>query len=62
MRRNDFQAVASNGLPMLGSKSANLSAHTIHLEQGTTYHKQGDLWEEAVSHWESAWIDIGGEG
>jgi hypothetical protein len=47
---------------MLGSRSTNLSGYPARQEQGTTPHGLGDLWEETISHWENAWIDLGGEG
>jgi len=62
MRRNDWQPVVLNGLPMPGSKAANPTGHPTRQEQGTTPHNLGDLWEETIAHWENAWIDLGGEG
>jgi hypothetical protein len=47
---------------MPGSKSTNCSGPLARQEQGTTHQGLGDLWEEAISHWENAWIDLGGEG
>ena len=62
MRRNDCQPIVPTGLPMPGSKSPNFSGPLARQEQGTAPHGLGDLWEEATSHWENAWIDLGGEG
>jgi hypothetical protein len=62
MRRTDIRPVYWNGLPVLCSKWPNPAVHLAQVEQRTTAHPSGDVSEEPISSWESAWIDLGGEG
>jgi hypothetical protein len=62
MRRTDHAPIAPNGPPAPIAKAAPPTSHLGSLEPWTTAHRFGDLAEEPPGSWETAWIDLGGEG
>ena len=62
MRRTDGQTPASPGMHLLGTPRATSTAHVVRGEQAPSTPWFGDRLEEPASSWESAWIDLGGEG
>jgi hypothetical protein len=62
MRRTDHQPVSPNGIPVPGASAAPPTSHLGSLEPWTAAHRFGDLMEEPAASWETAWIDLGGEG
>lgn len=62
MRRTDHQSVSPNGLPVPAAKTALPASHLGGLEPWTAAYRFGDLIDEPPSSWETAWIDLGGEG
>lgn len=62
MRRTDHQPVSPSGIPAPGATVAPPTSHLGSLEPWTTAHRFGDMVEEPTTNWETAWIDLGGEG
>ncbi len=62
MRRTDHVPDSLNGLPVPIAKAAPPGSHLGSLEPWTGAHRFGDLVEESPASWETAWIDLGGEG
>ena len=62
MGRTDFPVPGHDTFPAVSSDFAPGPAHTGHAESATAPHAHGDLSESFSPNWESAWIDLGGEG
>ncbi len=62
MRRTDSKWLASDvGADFFG-ELGNLRVHAPQVEQPAAAHALGETAEPGSPHWESAWIDLGGEG
>jgi hypothetical protein len=62
MRRNDLHSLAPDGIPHLYSKLTLPPGHPGWPEQRATTQICGDFADDPGASWESAWIDLGGEG
>lgn len=62
----ESKRLALHGCPGTGhGGSVSNHGHLAHGNEGETspaHHLAGDLLEGALTNWENAWIDLGGEG
>ncbi|HLJ95672.1 MAG TPA: hypothetical protein VKU02_21025 [Gemmataceae bacterium] len=62
MRRTDSKWLASDVGADFSGELSNLRAHAKQVEQPAAAPSLGEVAEPGSPHWESAWIDLGGEG
>ena len=62
MRRPDPRSPAPNGGPMFWSRFSHCADPLTWMDHTLYQHRLSDQGDEPASSWESAWIDLGGEG
>ncbi len=62
MRRNEFQAIHSDGVSYFLASAASPPGRFGWFEPNSSSPVVGDLTDDMACSWESAWIDLGGEG
>jgi hypothetical protein len=62
MQQVDRDRRSPDACPPSFLKAVHHTAHVPHREPHGPVHSVGDLAETRTAGWESAWIDLGGEG
>jgi len=62
MQPTDPDRLPPEACPHSFSRAIHHTAHVPHRDQHGSVHSVGDLAEAHIASWETAWIDLGGEG
>jgi hypothetical protein len=62
MQQTDRDRRSLDACPPSFLRAIHHTAHVPHREPHGPVHSVGDLAETRLTSWESAWIDLGGEG